>query len=491
MVVKGPTGVITRAGLVVSRTDMECVYGKDGLRRLLNKFTIRYKSIVGTYIIQKTIYTSEKDTIFFPRFAATKLLDTGILGDIGVDMSNGDFVDIKYFGTPTHNQKNIGDHLMSTYYTKESIDKGLGGVTVFMQAGSGKTFLAMYLLELVKRKTLIVVPNTYLLTQWFDCLSQYTNAKIGMYYGKKKTDGDIVVAIINSLIQPSLTIDKRVVDEDIFFSRFGMVILDESHMYSSDSFRKIYNIAQRPYMLAMSATPNDKEHGLDKISHYNVGHVLDATSVPNYIVDDIKFSCTVDIIRYDGPAEYTKTILNEKTKMACVASMMDNLICDGYRNALIIQQIQSLLLKGMNIFVFTDRRSHAEMIADILVSEKNNVADDEQVVMYGGSDETSIQLAKGSSRIVITTYSYSSTGISIDRMTACILATPRKSHATQIIGRIFRRNETYNKCKRMIVDIVDNRSILKSQLSKRMVAYNERGAIINSSSVDFQTLTPV
>ncbi len=75
-------------------------------------------------------------------------------------------------------------------------------------------------------------------------------------------------------------------------------------------------------------------------------------------------------------------------------------------------------------------------------------------------------------------------------MTACILATPRKSHATQINGRIFRRNDEYSEYKRMIVDIVDNRSILKSQLSKRMVAYKERDAVVDKITVDYQSLMP-
>lgn len=483
MVAKGPTGVITREGLVVKRSELEQVFGKDGVRRLLNKFTIRYPSIVGTYIIKKTIYISDDKNIFLPRFAASNLLKSGVLGDINVDIHSGEYIDINYTGTPTHNQKAVSDHIMNNYFNEESVHKGLGGVTVFMQAGSGKTYLAMYLLSKIKRKTLIVVPNTYLLTQWVDCLREYTSANIGVYYGKKKVDGDIVVAIINSLVQETLLIEKQPVETHEFFQRFGMVVLDESHMYSSDSFRKIYNIAQCPYMLAMSATPNEKEHGLDKISHYNVGPLLDARSTLGYIQDDFIFSCEVEIVKYNGPSEYTQTILNEKTKMACVASMMDNLIADNYRNTLIINKINEMIEKGMNIFVFTDRRSHAELLADMLVSDN--------VVMYGGSDEKSIQLAKGISRVVITTYSYSSTGISIDRMTACILATPRKSHATQIIGRIFRRNDKYNKYNRMIVDIVDNRSILKSQLSKRMIAYKERDAIIRETIVNYNMLVTI
>lgn len=476
-VVKGARAVMTIEGLRVNRSELVEIFGKDGIRKLLNKFTIRYPAVAGTYFIKKLICVVTPTVIYMPRFVADKLLTTGVLSSIDVELGDGEMIDLKFSGSPTQNQHTVAQHLMSTTFSEESVSRGLGGVTICMQAGSGKTFLAMYLMGLIKRKTLVIVPNTYLLTQWVTCLRNWTNAEVGEYYGKRKTDGDIVVAIVNSLVMDTFKLGKQVVDSCTFFSRFGFVVLDESHIYSSDVFRRLYVTAQRPYMLAMSATPNEKEHGLDKISHYNVGMLMDAKSIDGYINDDIKFDCDVELVRYNGPAHLTRSILNNKTKLICVPLMLENLISDESRNLLIVHKVLELANRGCNIFVFTDRRLHADALAEILMRDN--------VIMYGGSDEEHIRLAKHESQIVLTTYAYSSTGVSIDRMTACVLATPRKSKSVQIIGRIFRRNDEFNDCKRFVVDIVDNQCVLKNQLSKRMIAYRERHAFIHESVEDY------
>ena len=76
----------------------------------------------------------------------------------------------------------------------------------------------------------------------------------------------------------------------------------------------------------------------------------------------------------------------------------------------------------------------------------------------------------------MTTYPYSSTGVSIDKMDSLILATPRKSKMTQILGRIFRLGGDQS-VKRFIVDIVDNKITLKSQYSARKKVYTNMDAI--------------
>jgi superfamily II DNA or RNA helicase len=88
----------------------------------------------------------------------------------------------------------------------------------------------------------------------------------------------------------------------------------------------------------------------------------------------------------------------------------------------------------------------------------------------GGSTENDIQQAKNTGRIIMTTYSYSGTGVSINKMDALILATPRKSNMTQILGRIFRLKGNVD-ITRNIIDIVDTKICLKSQFYTRKKTY--------------------
>ena len=391
---------------------------------------------------------------------------------------------------------------------------------------SGKTFTAMNIINRLKVKTLIVVPNTYLLTQWVELLEEYfPNNKIGQYYGKEKKDGDIVVAIINSLINDDFifTSTKLVEIEEIkkgkskikikkeksiitksykeYFKEFGFVILDESHIYCTDSFKVAYNRFQSTYMLGLSATPNERTNKCDIISHLNVGKVLIANEIENYQNDNTKFSAMVSVVKYNGPDKYTNIHINESTRMICVPKIIEELVNDEYRNKLIIDQIYELFDLKLNIFVFSERRSHLEYLHEqfnYLLDEKfenseslkNNLSIPEldinkNIVLYGNSSDDDINTAKTNSNVIFTTYAYSSTGVSINRMTAMILATPRKSKATQIIGRIFRLNKENNHIQRIIIDIIDNKSVLKNQFYERKKAYKERNAEITTKIVNY------
>jgi hypothetical protein len=168
-----------------------------------------------------------------------------------------------------------------------------------------------------------------------------------------------------------------------------------------------------------------------------------------------------------------------------------------------LNELFNLFELKLNIFVFSERRSHLEYLYqqfNYLLEEKyteNNYKSylsipeldiNNNLVLYGGSSDEDIQMAKNKSNIIFTTYSYSSTGVSIDKMNAVILTTPRKSKSKQIIGRIFRLNKEHSHIKRIIIDIIDNKSVLKNQLYSRMDAYKERECNIYKKNIDYNQL---
>ena len=91
----------------------------------------------------------------------------------------------------------------------------------------------------------------------------------------------------------------------------------------------------------------------------------------------------------------------------------------------------------------------------------------------GGSSSQTIEDAKTYGRLILTTYQYSSTGVSIVKMNSLVLATPRRNGLEQIIGRIYRLSGDQN-IERVIVDIVDNRTCLKSQFYDRKKIYDKK-----------------
>jgi superfamily II DNA or RNA helicase len=503
---KSITGILTQRGLEVNLNQLLLKYSKEGVKKIQNKFIIRYKSPIGTYYITKLLYFIHNEHIIFPRFLGFKLCKLHIISNIKNNIHAGIDIVLNYIGKSNENQQNIISHIMQNIYTKNNLLFGKCGLTLKVLAGFGKTFIAMDLISKINKKTLIIVPNTYLLKQWVELLKQYfPNNTIGEYYGKNKQDGDIIVSIVNSLINDEFELkdyyNKKIKNKynyEDFFKQFGFIILDESHIYCTDIFKIIYNRFQSSYMLGLSATPDERLNKCDLISHAHIGEILDAHTLPNFIHSDIKFSADLHLIKYNAPDEYVKIHINPTTNMICVPQIIEDIINDEYRNKLILNELLKLFNLQLNIFVFSERRSHLEYLYNqfnYLLEEKyeSNLSIPElninnNLVLYGGSSDYDIEKAKNKSNIIFTTYSYSSTGVSIDKMNAVILTTPRKSKAKQIIGRIFRLNKENSHIKRIIIDIIDNKHVLKNQLYSRMDAYKERECNIYKKNINYNEI---
>jgi len=367
---------------------------------------------------------------------------------------------------------------------------------------SGKSYIAMDIINKIKKKTLIIVPNTFMLKQWKELLKQYfPNNTIGEYYGTSKKDGDIMVSIINSAVLDEFIfktkIDKKKIVTTMtpleYYNQFGLVIFDESHTYCSNTFKQIFNRCQCDYMLGLTATPNERIDTFDAVSHLNIGKVLDVNEIENYVKNDVVFESTVNVIKYNGPEMYTQVEINPKNNMMNVPHIINQLIEDKYRNQLIIDSIIKLSKENLNIFVFSERRNHLITLYDLLseqivdVCELSIPEEDRSIVLYGGSTDSDISQAKKHSTVIFTTYQYSSTGVSIVKMNAMILSTPRKSKSTQIVGRVFRLGEGQD-VHREIIDIVDNKIPLKFQFYQRKKTYKDRGSKVITTELNYQDI---
>jgi predicted helicase len=76
--------------------------------------------------------------------------------------------------------------------------------------------------------------------------------------------------------------------------------------------------------------------------------------------------------------------------------------------------------------------------------------------------------------VILATYSMSSEGMSIARLNAVILASPRKK-VEQSVGRILRERVADRKISRIIVDVVDQHGLYQGQAKKRVKFYQECG----------------
>lgn len=507
--------ILSERGLAFNASEYVERYGNDMLIKLLNKYTVRTvdrtTKIPQITKLYKLINTNGVKIIEFPRFAfrtfrSRESSARAPITDIDIQLPLHKPIDrLTYIGQSNSNQQIIVDHIVNNIYAQGEIN----GLTLKLVAGCGKSYVAMDVIGKMKLKTLVVVPNTYLLNQWVQLLKEYfPDANIGTLYGKEKMDGDIIVGIINTVsdlqsfkvsekkpcanegLKVKYTkVDRTVLVDDIL-KNVGLTIFDESHMYVSKEFRKVFGRIWSRYTLGLSATPDIREDKLDIIHRQWLGPILDAETLDGFNLSQDSFESDVHMIEYHALNEHCQFRIRDDG-IIDYASIVSAIVSDPHRNNLIIEEIVKLMELERYVFVFSDRRCHLEHLYNLLQQkcETENIQSelqlpesDKQVILYGGSSEETIDRAKSTSTVIFTTYAYSSTGVSITKMNALVLTTPRRSNMTQIINRVFRLGSDQS-VKRLIVDIVDAKFPIKQQVRERAKAFKERGCTILKKKV--------
>lgn len=506
---------LTRSGIFIKFSEFESIYKDDHLlviNALIKKFRLKhiaFKTHTITLNGFKTTRINGSKYLKLTRFGFFDLWkNTTHINLAGHKLTQDSFIidnqikppkptnRLTWTGKFKANQQICFDQIMKTRYDPPNVKKGSSGLILNLEAGQGKTFVAMGLINAIKMKTMIVTHTKTILYQWTTALTQYfPNAKIGIYHGENHTDGDIIVSIINSLLLDEITFGKKIYKNPLdYFSQFGMLIVDESHEYCAQGRGSLFWKFQCPYMLGLSATPAERPDAFDPYVHWHLGSVIDARTLENYSEKDIPFKGTVSMIKYLGPTPFTESIINEEHEMVNSAATINRMIEDPYRLHIIAEQLQTLIEAHHNTFIFADRRDYLDKIKSYLnhINIANNIVvspEDEEKVMkiVGGASSTDVQLARDTAIVILTTYQYAGTGCSIPKMDAVILATPRKSKSRQYINRIFRLDSDYS-IERKIIDIVDWMTIYKSQWYKRKKYYSEKNYPIKETKINWESI---
>ena len=529
-------GELTRFGLIISPTKYADIYSRRELKNITRKFRIHTTDFTGNIIYHPTYISMPlHDKLIFARMKGLNMFGSKltIKNHISTGAKLPDVI-WKYTAKLFSNQKIVLSHLLKNVYTPQNFKTGKSSCILNMKAGQGKTYLSMALIAQLKQKTLIIVPTSILLAQWTtEIHSNMPDITVGSYYTKKKQDGDIIIMICNSAlstkfifntVKTNKTKDKTTMNSISYFKQFGLVIFDEVHKYCSPKLRKIFAKAQARYVLGISATTNSRLDKLDIISQHYLGNVIHADTIKEYDSGDVKFKVNVTTIKYNGPDEYTHALYSQSTGFISHPLMVNQICADPHRKILLCNELEKIYYNKANAFVFADRRKYLEELAYMLsdrvqcqsldeisqllryfITESShvdkiikniiefidpgcNIAIPELSVLLGGAGILDIENAKNRGQIIFSTYSFLDTGVSIERMTHLLVATPRRHGWEQIIGRITRITGDIS-ITRQIILISDS----KTSLSKQMTfAKNKIKKIFDATStektVDFSDL---
>lgn len=436
---------------------------KESLNKEDLKF-IKEKLTVSPYIPKAPvqpesfqIFTENSNKIYIPRH-------------FGIDnfgepdkykLSNGEQINVEFNGKIRDNQKQIVDAYMNVI----DLERGGGGL-LDVPCGWGKTAMALYIISLLKVKTLVIVHKGFLLNQWIERITEFLPmAKVGRIQGQiidieKK---DIVIGMLQSLSMKNYS--------DNIFDGFGFTVVDECHHISSEVFSKSLTRIVTKYTLGLSATMNRKD-GLTHVFKMFLGDIaysVEREKEDNVLVkslvyksNDLEFEEVV--IDYRGNPQYSTMI----TKI-CSYSDRSEFILKVLQKELEEYPEQQIMILGQNknILVYLHDAINYKQIATV-------------GYYIGGMKEKHLKESE-TKKVIVATYAMASEGLDIKTLSTLILATPR-TDVVQAVGRILRVKHD----RPLIIDIVDTHDVFKRQYKKRVAFYRKNNYLImESDSVNY------
>ena len=397
------------------------------------------------------VYRENNNKIYIPRFYGISRYGMPNKSEI----QQGDDISLEFVKPLRDYQDNIINVYMD-YVSKPicngSQHNGSGGI-LEVPCGAGKTVMALKIISLLKKKTLIIVHKEFLMNQWIERIAEFLpNATVGKIQGQvfDVKGNDIVIGMVQTLYDKEYPADA--------FSCFGLTIIDEVHRIGSEQFSRTLFKTITPYMLGISATV-DRKDKLTRVLYMFIGNKIYSEARESddpvcvraiqYKTDDPLFNETE--LDFRGNPKYSSMIVK---------------LCDYNRRSDFIVKIIGDLIEEepeKQIMVLCHNRSLLTYLYDGI--EHRKIA---SVGYYvGGMKQANLQQTE-TKQIVLATYAMAAEALDIKTLSTLVMVTP-KTDITQSVGRILRVKHE----KPIIVDIIDSHDIFQNQWAQRRRFYKK------------------
>jgi len=430
------------------------IYPVKFLEKIRNELTVRPKSAIGYGKEPEAykIYRETDEIIYIPRYYGSKILDCQ---NIVNKLSKGVDIHVKF-----NEDKILRDYQIDIVNRLTNQLKTAGGSILQIPCGFGKTCCALKLIEVMQKKTLVLIHAEHLLNQWKERIQEFLpNATIGRIQGQiVDIEGkDIVIGMIQSVCKKDY--------DDSIFDQFGLVISDEAHRTGAKEFCKALRRSASFYTLGLTATPTRRD-GLTKVFKWYLGDLLDINDL-QHLFKKYTYDVTVKAIYYMSDLYEEKKLY---TGGFNIANMITQIINEKKRNKMIVDMARDMVLKdGRQVLIISHRIAHIKEL-DKMIKSRNTL---EQLVttgffIGGMKEEELIQTTK--KNIIIGSFKMIEEGADIKTLDTIILTTP-KGDVEQATGRIMRQQ---NKNNPLIIDFIDMFSIFINQSFKRMNYFKKK-----------------
>jgi len=397
------------------------------------------------------VFRENANKIYLPRFYGIQRYGLPPRSEIGI----GEDINVE-FTKPLRDYQEKIISVYTNYVNSEicrgSLEKGNGGI-LEVPCGRGKTIMALKIISLLKKKTLIIVHKEFLMNQWIERIRDFLpEATVGKIQGSTFDIEckDIVIGMVQTLYDKDYAQDA--------FSCFGLTIIDEVHRIGSEQFSRTLFKTITPYMLGISATV-DRKDKLTRVLHMFIGDKIYSEKRED---DDL---VSVRAIRYiSNDPEFNEVDVDFRG-MPKYSTMITKLCSFGPRSDFILRIIKDLVQEEPEnqIMILCHNRSLLSYLFDGIIHRK--IA---EVGYYiGGMKQANLQETEGK-QIVLATYAMAAEALDIKTLSTLIMVTP-KTDITQSVGRILRVKHE----NPIIVDIVDSHDLFENQWKQRKRFYKK------------------
>jgi len=348
----------------------------------------------------------------------------------------------------------------------------IGGVTLKLGTGQGKTWIVSKLVWNYWKHTIIFVINKDLQAQ---VCAEIKNLLPGLPIcqaggfaktGDKKLFADFVDGVWE-YDYPFVCVSVNKTANNLatkhgtkIWSRFHLAIYDECQSFCNDTGEGLLRYCQPAKKVALSATPDQNWNS--NLIYLWCGPLFDG----NELMPKSNVKGTVKIIKYYGPKH-----LSESQKDDYNTNNYSNTLRlieqDEFRMNMGIAEIRTLHEEGLVPIVFFQHLNYMHRVADEYAKKYGF----EVGILEGATPEQDREFIKANAEIIFTIYKFGAVGLNAPRIKSMLLMEPHKTLGKQVNGRPMRdTSDTIRK----YVDIVDMVSFLGRQLGVRMEDYVAR-----------------
>ena len=435
---------------------------EEQIKLIEKELTVSPKTMSFTKI-SFNMYEYSKRKYILPRYWGEKYI--GKIGKI-------DKTKWKYQKSNMQFNENIKLYQFQQYVFEKTMPKILngGGGLISLACGGGKTIMSLYIACTLGLKTLVIIHDTELESQWKERIEYCTNAKVGVIRQKKIIidDMDIVIGSIQSIAKK---------DYGNIFEQFGFVIYDEAHHVSSKWFSRSLLKTCCKYTLALTATPTRKD-GLIRVMHWFLGDCIYQQSIAkNPLVYVKKIIYNTDDKNFIHKERWVRTSENGGKLMADPNAITINLCSILERTEFMVDILIEVILTNPNrkILILSWLIEHLEIMKELFDNKikkaipHNNIS---SCFFHGKIKKVERKYAREHGDIIFGTFSMAKEGLDIPRLNTVLFCTTQ-TDVRQAAGRITRSIPKEGAIRPMIIDFVDDIDVMVRHSKKRSSFYKE------------------